>query len=56
MADFAEREIDLVPVPSAPLLGEERARTLGVTGARLELFPHRHGTDGFFVAAFEKRK
>ena len=24
--------------------------------ARLELFPHRHGTDGFFVAAFEKRK
>lgn len=56
VADFAEREVDLVPVPLAPLLGEERARTLGVTGARLELFPHRHGTDGFFVAAFEKRK
>ncbi|HSD19231.1 MAG TPA: RsmB/NOP family class I SAM-dependent RNA methyltransferase [Anaeromyxobacter sp.] len=56
VADFAEREVGLLPVPLAPLLGEERARTLGVTGARLELFPHRHETDGFFVAAFEKRK
>ncbi len=56
VADFAEREVGLLPVPLSPLLGEERARTLGVTGARLELFPHRHGTDGFFVAAFEKRK
>jgi 16S rRNA (cytosine967-C5)-methyltransferase len=56
VADYAEREVGLLPVPLAPLLGEERARALGVAGARLELFPHRHGTDGFFVAAFEKRK
>ncbi|WP_242338345.1 MULTISPECIES: RsmB/NOP family class I SAM-dependent RNA methyltransferase [Anaeromyxobacter] len=56
VADFAEREVGLVPVPLAPFLGEERAKVLGVDGARLELFPHRHGTDGFFVAAFEKRK
>ena len=25
------------------------------TGARLRLWPHRHGTDGFFAAAFERR-
>ncbi|ABS24514.1 RsmB/NOP family class I SAM-dependent RNA methyltransferase [Anaeromyxobacter sp. Fw109-5] len=56
IADYAEREVGLAPVPLAPLLGEERAKALGVDGARLELFPHRHGTDGFFVAAFEKRK
>jgi 16S rRNA (cytosine967-C5)-methyltransferase len=56
VADFAEREVGLVPVPLAPLLGEERAKSLGADGARLELFPHRHGTDGFFMAAFEKRK
>jgi 16S rRNA (cytosine967-C5)-methyltransferase len=56
VADFAEREVGLVPAPLAPLLGEERARTLGAVGGRLELYPHLHGTDGFFMAAFEKRK
>ena len=25
------------------------------TGAQLRLWPHRHGTDGFFAAAFERR-
>jgi 16S rRNA (cytosine967-C5)-methyltransferase len=25
------------------------------TGERLRLWPHRHGTDGFFAAAFERR-
>jgi 16S rRNA (cytosine967-C5)-methyltransferase len=25
------------------------------TGARLRLWPHRHGTDGFFAAAYERR-
>jgi 16S rRNA (cytosine967-C5)-methyltransferase len=56
VADFAERELALAPAPLAPLLGEERARALGAAGARLALAPHRHGTDGFFVAAFERRR
>lgn len=54
VAEFAAREVGLRPVPIAPLLGEERARALGAAEARLTLLPHRHGTDGFFVAAFEK--
>lgn len=54
VADFAEREAGLRPAPLAPLLGEERARELGAGESRLKLLPHRHGTDGFFVAVFEK--
>jgi 16S rRNA (cytosine967-C5)-methyltransferase len=54
VADFAVAEVGLRPAPIAPLLGEERARALGAAEARLTLLPHRHGTDGFFVATFEK--
>jgi len=54
VADFAAREAGLVPAPIAPLLGEERARVLGAAEARLTLLPHRHGTDGFFMATFER--
>jgi 16S rRNA (cytosine967-C5)-methyltransferase len=55
VADFAQRELQLEPAPLAPLLGEERAKALGVEGNLLRLLPHRHGTDGFFVAAFTRR-
>jgi 16S rRNA (cytosine967-C5)-methyltransferase len=54
VADFAEREVGLRASPIAPLLGEERARALGAGESRLALMPHRHGTDGFFVAAFTR--
>jgi 16S rRNA (cytosine967-C5)-methyltransferase len=43
------------PAPLAPLLGAERAAALGAEGHRLSLLPHRHGTDGFFLAAFRRR-
>ncbi|HSN90667.1 MAG TPA: RNA methyltransferase [Anaeromyxobacteraceae bacterium] len=56
VADFVERELPFAPAPLAPLLGEERARAAGAEGGRLRLLPHRHGTDGFFVAAFERRR
>jgi 16S rRNA (cytosine967-C5)-methyltransferase len=56
VADFAVRETGLLPARLAPLLGEERARALGAGESRLHLYPHRHGTDGFFVAAFERPK
>jgi 16S rRNA (cytosine967-C5)-methyltransferase len=56
VADFAERELALRPAPIAALLGEERARALGAAEHRLHLYPHRHGTDGFFVASFERAR
>jgi len=54
VADFAERELGLRPAAIAVLLGEERARGLGAVESQLHLYPHRHGTDGFFVAVFER--
>jgi 16S rRNA (cytosine967-C5)-methyltransferase len=45
----------LAPFPVAAALGEERARALGAEGHLLRLLPHRHGTDGFFAALFERR-
>ena len=54
VADFAERELGLAPAPLERLLGAERAAALGASGNRVELFPHRHGTDGFFFAAWER--
>jgi 16S rRNA (cytosine967-C5)-methyltransferase len=45
----------LAPFPIASALGEERARALGASGHELRLWPHRHGTDGFFLAMFERR-
>jgi len=52
----AAGEMGLSPAPIAPLLGEERARALGAGEARLTVLPHRHGTDGFFMATFEKAR
>ncbi|HEY6106073.1 MAG TPA: RNA methyltransferase, partial [Anaeromyxobacteraceae bacterium] len=46
----------LVPLPLERTLGGERARALGAEGHLLRLAPHRHGTDGFFVAAFERAR
>jgi 16S rRNA (cytosine967-C5)-methyltransferase len=54
VAERAVRDAGLRPAPIAPLLGEERSRSLGAEEARLTLLPHRHGTDGFFVATFER--
>ncbi|HET6410996.1 MAG TPA: methyltransferase domain-containing protein [Anaeromyxobacter sp.] len=54
VADEAEGTLGLSPAPLGELLGAERARALGARSNRVELFPHRHGTDGFFFAAFQK--
>jgi len=56
VAEFAVRELPLRPAPIARFLGDERARELQAEEARLTLLPHRHGTDGFFVATFERPK
>jgi 16S rRNA (cytosine967-C5)-methyltransferase len=46
----------LAPFPLAAALGEDLARSLGAEGHTLTLHPHRHGTDGFFIAAFERAR
>jgi 16S rRNA (cytosine967-C5)-methyltransferase len=54
VAAFVARELGLAPFPLARTLGEERARALGAEGHLLQLYPHVHGTDGFFVAGFTR--
>ena len=44
------------PLPLERTLGAVLAGKVGAVGNELRLWPHRHGTDGFFVAAFERRK
>ncbi len=56
VADFIAATLPFDPAPLAPQLGAERAAALGVEGHTLQLMPHRHGTDGFFMAAFTRRK
>jgi len=54
VAEFAGRELGLVPAPLETLFGADRANALGARGNQVELFPHRQGTDGFFFAAFQR--
>jgi 16S rRNA (cytosine967-C5)-methyltransferase len=50
--DFAAARPEFRPLSCAELLAAQR---VGLdTGERLRLLPHRHGTDGFFAAAFVK--
>jgi 16S rRNA (cytosine967-C5)-methyltransferase len=56
VAEFISATLPFDPAPLLPLLGAERAAALGVDGHTLQLLPHRHGTDGFFMAAFTRRK
>jgi 16S rRNA (cytosine967-C5)-methyltransferase len=52
----------LSPVPLASLLGAELVQRLGAAGTpsahdnQLQLLPHQHGTDGFFLAAFGRAR
>ena len=53
----AERAADFAPMPVQALLEAahvERAAEL-VQGPWLRLWPHRHGTDGFFAAVWQRR-
>jgi 16S rRNA (cytosine967-C5)-methyltransferase len=58
VAGFIEREVaGLSPLPLAAALGEPLARSLGAEGSStLQLLPHRHGTDGFFLAGFQRAR
>ena len=50
---FAADHPEFKPLSCADLLKAQRIPV--DTGERLRLWPHRHGTDGFFAAAFERR-
>ena len=56
VADFIGKETELRPDPLPPHLPEGIAGISGPDGSRLQLLPHVHGTDGFFVARFKKIK
>ena len=47
-----EKELGLIP---DPLAGHLPGEISGISGNRLQLLPHVHGTDGFFLARFVKR-
>jgi 16S rRNA (cytosine967-C5)-methyltransferase len=55
-ASFLAEHPDFVPVPPSEVLGQERAAALGAGPQDVQLLPHRHGTDGFYIAAMERRK
>jgi 16S rRNA (cytosine967-C5)-methyltransferase len=48
---------DFVPLEAAPLLAQARVNAPDglVQGRYLRLWPHRHGTDGFFAAVWQRR-
>ncbi len=50
---FASEHPEFTALSCTELLATQRIAV--ETGERLRLWPHRHGTDGFFAAAFEKR-
>lgn len=50
---FLKERSDFAPVPLDEVLGKDRARLLG-DGDTLRLFPHRHGTDGFFTSIMRR--
>jgi 16S rRNA (cytosine967-C5)-methyltransferase len=50
--EFLSRNTEYALRPVGEILGNERA-ALGM-GDYLELWPHQHGTDGFFAAVFER--
>jgi 16S rRNA (cytosine967-C5)-methyltransferase len=55
VAERVVREVPgLVPLPATEALGPELAGALGADGHVVKLYPHRHGTDGFFVACFKR--
>ncbi len=56
VAACAEAIENFRPLPLSATLGEELARALGAgpAGHQVQLLPHRHGTDGFFLASFER--
>lgn len=53
---FAGTHRDFIPVPAAALLEQAKVEGSALTsGDFLRLWPHRHATDGFFAAVWERK-
>ena len=56
---FAQAHPDFVPLPAAPELERlkvaDAAQLCTADGQHLRLWPHRHGTDGFFATVWVKK-
>jgi 16S rRNA (cytosine967-C5)-methyltransferase len=50
---FSCRHAEFEPLDAEALLAKQDIAV--ATGPRLRLWPHRHGTDGFFAAVFQRR-
>src|SRR5688572_2578344 len=53
--DFLARHPDFTLVPAKAVLEKQGVKVAG-TADYLQLYPHRHDTDGFFAAVMEKTK
>ena len=55
-AEFAAAHPDFKPLDAADVLAKSQVERAGelVEGGALRLWPHRHGTDGFFAVAWER--
>ena len=53
-AKFIAAHPEFAPLSCAGILAAQGVEL--DTGEHLRLFPHLHGTDGFFAAAFERRR
>lgn len=63
VSDFLATHTDFEIMPAHEILARRQISLPGASGARdhldglaLRLLPHRHGTDGFFAVALERRK
>lgn len=54
---FGEAQRDFTPLPAADILARQQVTDAAAlcSGDHLRLWPHRHGTDGFFAAVWERR-
>jgi 16S rRNA (cytosine967-C5)-methyltransferase len=53
-AAFAAAHPGFAPAPPGDLLGPDRAAKLGAGPEDVQLLPHRHGTDGFYIAGLRR--
>jgi 16S rRNA (cytosine967-C5)-methyltransferase len=54
-ASFLAAHPEFEPVSSGELLGADRAAALEARPEDVQLLPHRHGTDGFYIAGMRRK-
>jgi 16S rRNA (cytosine967-C5)-methyltransferase len=54
-ASFAREHPEFTAAAPAEMLGAERSAQLGAMPEDVQLLPHKHGTDGFYIAGLRRR-